>query len=189
MINSYADYQRYLEADRLALGKADTFIERLKDEVWAFQRALRKVEYLTNCKANRFRRLLARYRYRTLGIRLGFTIPINVCGPGLSIAHMGTIVISNAAKIGANCRIHVCVNVGTQAGSSDQAPTIGDNCYLGPGAKLFGKITIGPNTMIGANAVVNKSFPDGNVTLGGIPAKIISLKHSPAVREKLAIAA
>jgi serine O-acetyltransferase len=70
------------------------------------------------------------------------------------------------------------VNIGTEAGKADAAPTIGDNCYLGPGAKIFGPITIGPSTVVGANAVVNKSFPEGNQTLGGIPAKKISDKSS-----------
>ena len=45
--------------------------------------------------------------------------------------------------------------------------------YIGPGAKLYGKITIGNNVAIGANAVVNKSF-GSNITIAGIPAKIIS---------------
>ena len=43
---------------------------------------------------------------------------------------------------------------------------------------MFGKIVIGDNVAIGANAVVNKSFPEGNATLGGIPAKVISQKSS-----------
>lgn len=45
--------------------------------------------------------------------------------------------------------------------------------YIGPGAKLYGGITIGSDVTIGANAVVNKLFPS-NVILAGIPAKIIS---------------
>lgn len=49
---------------------------------------------------------------------------------------------------------------------SDNAPIIRDNVYIGPGAKLFGKIKIGNNVAIGANAVVNKDVPD-NVTIGG----------------------
>jgi serine O-acetyltransferase len=70
------------------------------------------------------------------------------------------------------------VNIGTEAGKSKAAPTVGDNCYIGPGAKIFGEINIGPNTVIGANAVVNKSFPEGNQTIAGIPAKVISQKGS-----------
>jgi serine O-acetyltransferase len=102
----------------------------------------------------------------------------NTFGPGLSIAHRGNIVVNGGARIGANCRIHVGVNIGTEAGKADAAPTIGDNCYIGPGAKIFGPIMIGPNTVIGANAVVNKSYPEGNQTLGGIPAQAISNKSS-----------
>lgn len=178
MISSYGDYVRYLEADRIAQSKPDTLRARLADDVWRYQRALRRLEYLTNCGGNRFLRLWARYRHKKLGLKLGFTIPPNTCGPGLSLAHYGTIVINPGAKIGANCRIHVCVNIGTAAGFRDKAPTIGDNCYIGPGAKLFGPISIGPNTVIGANAVVNKSFLMGGVTIGGIPARVISEKSS-----------
>ena len=43
--------------------------------------------------------------------------------------------------------------------------------------KIFGGITIGDNVTIGANAVVNKDVPS-NVTVAGIPAKIISEKDS-----------
>jgi serine O-acetyltransferase len=114
---------------------------------------------------------------RYLGIKLGFTIPPNVFGPGLSIAHPGTIVVNPDARIGANCRLHVCVNIGTQAGEHSAVPALGDNCYIGPGAKLFGSINIGNNVVIAANAVVNKNFPD-NVTIGGVPAKVISQKSS-----------
>jgi len=49
--------------------------------------------------------------------------------------------------------------------------------YIGLGAKLFGNISIGNNVAIGANAVVNSYIPD-NVTVGRIPAKIISSKIS-----------
>lgn len=104
---------------------------------------------------------------------LGFTIPINTCGAGLSIAHVGTIVINGKVRIGENCRIHVCVNIGASAQNSHAVPVIGDNCYIGPGAKLYGDIQLGNNVAIGANAVVNKSF-EGNCILAGIPAKVIS---------------
>ena len=52
-------------------------------------------------------------------------------------------------------------------------PTIGDNVYIGPGAKIFGKISIGNNVKIGANAVVLKDAPD-NAILVGIPARNIA---------------
>jgi serine O-acetyltransferase len=108
-----------------------------------------------------------------LATKLGLTVPKNVFGPGLCMVHYGTIVVSPQAKVGANCRIHPSTSIGDYNGS----PTIGDNVYIGPGAKIFGNIKIGNNVAIGANAVVNKNIPH-NVTIGGIPAKIISDKSS-----------
>ena len=70
------------------------------------------------------------------------------------------------------------MNIGTKAGFGDLAPTIGDNCYIGPGAKLFGDIVVGNNVAIGANAVVNKSFRENDITVAGVPAKVISHKGS-----------
>ena len=55
-------------------------------------------------------------------------------------------------------------------GEKRGCPIIGDNVYIAPGAKLFGKIKIGNNVKIGANAVVYKDIPDGAtvVSLGEI---------------------
>jgi serine O-acetyltransferase len=91
----------------------------------------------------------------------------------LCIVHYGTIVVNSRAKIGENCRIHPSTSIGEYNG----IPTIGNNVYIGPGVKIFGGITIGNNVAIGANSVVNSNVPD-NVTIVGIPAKIISSKSS-----------
>ena len=177
MIRSYQDYRFYLEADRIASGLENTLRNRLRDEVWAFQRKLRRAEYLINCRKHPLRRWLASYLCKRLGRKLGFTIPVNVFGPGLAIAHAGTIVINSKVRIGANCRIHVCVNIGANAGE-DGVPIIGDNCYIGPGAIIFGDVQLGDDLAIGANSVVNKSFPLGNMTIAGAPARKISDKTS-----------
>ena len=179
MIKSYKDYLNYVEADRISSGMKNTIRNFLFEDVWAFQRKMRKLEYITNCQRNIILRLITAFQYRRLGRKLGFEIPINVFGPGLAIAHPGTIVINSATRIGANCKLHVCVNIGT-SGGDDCAPRIGNNCYIGPGAKIFGCIQLGDNIAIGANAVVNKSFPEGNMTIGGVPAKKISNKTSEA---------
>ena len=55
--------------------------------------------------------------------------------------------------------------------------TYGNNVYIGPGAKIIGSIKIGNNSVIGANAVVTNDVPEG-VTVGGIPARIISENDS-----------
>lgn len=178
MIHSKADYLAHLEADRVALDLEHSWRNWLVDDIWRFQRSLRRLEYLHNCDRNWLLRKWAAFRFGRLSTRLGFSIPINVFGPGLSIAHRGTIVVNANARVGANCRLHVCVNIGAGAGAGGQAPKIGDNCYIAPGVKIFGQIVIGNGTAIGANAVVNKSFPEGGVTLGGVPAKVISNKSS-----------
>jgi serine O-acetyltransferase len=181
MIESKKDYLYYLERDRLALVQSRKTPRLLTDEVWRFQRLLRKLEYYTNCRKSRLWQLPALFlklRFRRLSIRLGFDIPCNVFGPGLSIAHYGSIVVNGAARIGANCRIHSGVNIGTKAGHTFLAPKIGDNVYIGPGAKIFGPIEIADGVAIGANAVVNKSFTEPNITIAGVPAKKISDKGS-----------
>lgn len=178
MIRSKADFLAHLEADRIAL-RREKSIHMLYDEVWKFQRLLRRMEYMMNCRRDRgiLGRIAYKYwslRFHYQSVRCGFDIPPNVFGPGLSIAHRGTIVVHPDALIGANCRIHVDVVIGTRPGPKDLVPTLGDNVYIGPGAKIFGDIIIGENTAIGANSVVNHSFPEGNCTIAGAPARKIS---------------
>ena len=174
MIQSKEDYYRYIHADQIALGRGHKygFKDWLMDDIWTFERLLRKVEYYNNCKKNIWFGLVRRfmyYRLHKMAVRMSFSIPINTFGEGLSIAHYGPIVVNVKSKIGKNCRIHVGVNIG-EGGPNATSHIIGDNCYLGPGAKLFGGIVLGNNIKVGANAVVNKSFPDGNCTLVGVPA-------------------
>lgn len=182
MILSKQDYLNYLEADRIALGrKKAKLLDKLlrsiaPDYIWTFQRLLRKLEYHKNVKNsgyyNKLAYLYLKLKFRKLSVRLSFTIPENVFGPGLAIAHYGTIVVNEHAKVGANCRIHVGTNIGA-SGGTDKGPQIGDNVYLAPGVKILGDIKIPNNTAIGANSVVTKSFEEENMMIAGIPAKII----------------
>lgn len=177
-IESKADLRVFLDADLRSLGVLNRRNWFLINEIVAFQVRLRRLEYAINCSRNPITVFLQRFLYRRISIKLGISISPNTIGPGLSIAHRGTIVVNGGAQIGANCRIHTGVNIGTEAGKADAAPVIGENCYIGPGAKIFGPIQIGSNSVIGANAVVNKSFPEGGQTIAGVPAEIISSKSS-----------
>jgi serine O-acetyltransferase len=111
-------------------------------------------------------------------IKLGFFIPPNCFGAGLSIVHIGSILVHNRARIGVNCRINVDTVIAVNEDSADKAPIIGDNVYIGSGAKIFGDITIADGITIGANSVVNESFTEPNVTIAGNPAKTIRHKGS-----------
>jgi len=97
----------------------------------------------------------------------GIEIPRSATiGEGFYIGHYGGITISPNAKIGKNCNISQLVTIGVSGqGDKRGAPTIGDNVYIAPGAKLFGKITIGNNVKIGANAVVHKDIPDNAIVV------------------------
>ncbi len=180
MIKSKVDLKEYLEADKKNLGRNKNR-PSMFDTIWKFEIALRKLEYYTNVHKNPMLRLVKCYwkiKYKILECMCGFKIPINVFGKGLSIAHQGTIIVNPCTKIGENCRIHVGVNIGTAAGSSKLVPTIGNNVYIAPGAKIFGDIKIANGIAIGANAVVCKDFLEENITIAGVPAKKISQKGS-----------
>lgn len=178
MISDKASYKYYLTRDLQAYGLEKlTIYSYLRMDSVRYLRRLRKIEYLHNVKRrNPFYNLILfclEFINHRLAVKLGFTVPKNVFGEGLCLVHHGTIVVSHMAKVGKNCRMHPSTCIGEHNG----APTIGDNVYIGPGAKIYGAIHIGNNVAIGANAVVNKDVPD-NVTVGGIPAKIISNKSS-----------
>jgi serine O-acetyltransferase len=179
-IQSKAEYRMYLRADLAAHGFSHwRWWMRFKYDIMTWQRLLRKTEYRINCRPGVLWRpfvLWTRWRYRQRSIRLGFEIPPNVFGPGLVVMHWGGIVVNPRARVGANCRIHAGASIGEE---KDEVPILGDNVYIGPGAKIFGDIRLGNNVRIGANAVVNKSWPDG-VTLVGIPARPVGGGPLPA---------
>ena len=98
MIQSKADYLYYIECDRVALR-----IKRRKPrwfgyEERKYQRLLRKLEYYTNCKHRNPLKYFYRYLLHKASVRYGVRIPINVCGPGLSIAHIGPIIINHKSQ-------------------------------------------------------------------------------------------
>lgn len=121
-----------------------------------------------------------KYIHYKMGVKLGFDIPPNTCGPGLRINHYGYIIINPGVRIGEWCDIHQGVNIGTDF--SGGVPKLGDNVWIGPGAKLYGDIVIGNKCAIGANAVVNKSFPEERITIAGVPARKVSSKGNAYLR-------
>lgn len=180
MISSFPEYKFYLERDRIAsqIPPFDTLSSKIKNllfpnEQLRFLKALRFLEYSENVNKGKLGTIIwlfAKIRFRKISIKYGYSIPINVFGPGLSLPHRGNIIINPNTQIGENCRIHVGVNIGAHKG---KAPKIGNNVYIGPGAKIFGDIYIADNISIGTNATVNKTFVETNVILAGTPAKIV----------------
>jgi serine O-acetyltransferase len=88
------------------------------------------------------------------------------------------IFISHGAKIGKNCIIFHHVTIGSNRlldSKSKGVPTIGNDCYIGAGAKIIGNVKIGNNCRIGANCVVSKDMPDSSVAVL-TPTKTIQKK-------------
>ena len=98
-------------------------------------------------------------------------------GKGFYIGHWGSIVV-NAASLGENVNVIQTCTIGVAyRGEHGGIPTIGDNVYIGAGARIFGGITIGNDVAIGVNSVVTRDVPEHSVVVG-TPAKVVSQNGS-----------
>jgi serine O-acetyltransferase len=168
----FTDQQAAIDAD----------VERWADLLWVKDRSrmlprllyafheFRSVYYYRLSRGNPTGALLARLARLVWqgveGADLGGTPEI---GPGLFISH-GQATILSAERIGANLQVHQGVTVGWDY-QGDRRPIIGDDVFIGAGAKVLGAITVGDGARIGANAVVVCDVPAG-ATAVGIPARI-----------------
>ena len=110
--------------------------------------------------------------YKLVQVVAGIELPCEVeVGRNFVIDHSGGIVVSGYARFGNDCRIRTGVVVGLARVDDPCAPQIGDNVDIGAGAKVLGRITIGNNVLIGANAVVVRDVPDDSIAVG-VPASI-----------------
>lgn len=121
--------------------------------------------------------LLRLYRHylRHSQTRLGVYLPPEVTiGPGFLIGHVFATVITPAAVLGRNVKLSGSVTIGNQnSGTSRGAPVLGNGVFVAPGVRIIGRHHVGNGAIISANAVVTQDVP-ANVTVGGIPAKVIS---------------
>lgn len=96
-------------------------------------------------------------------------------GPPCFPHGMRGIFVSRTARVGRNCVIFHQVTIGSNSlpdSGGLGAPRIGDDCYLGAGAKIIGGVTLGRGVRVGANAVVVESVPDNSVVVAGKPIVI-----------------
>ncbi|WP_066627093.1 serine O-acetyltransferase [Labilibacter marinus] len=178
MILSKEELRKYLLEDSRRFETIPSLKDKiLHNEVWyiyKYQCQLRFVEFYKNTGKSKLLFLYHFFRYKRLGFKLRFTIYPNTIGPGLRIFHTGDFVhVKKCCKIGKNCTLLPGVVIGNKNINDDGSwVTVGDNCYFGLGAKIFGEVKIGNNVVIGANSVVVKDIPD-NCVVSGIPAVII----------------
>ncbi len=94
--------------------------------------------------------------------------PTTKVGPGLFLEHLGNIVVNGRAVIGKNCNLGHGVTIGqSNRGARQGTPQIGDNVFIGPGAKIIGGIKLGDNVAVGVNCVVVRDVPDDAVIVAG----------------------
>lgn len=93
-------------------------------------------------------------------------------GGGTILAYGGVgVVIHKNAVIGKNCVIESNVTIGGR-NNLPGVPVIGDNVFIGTGARILGNIHIGSGSIIGANAVVLHDVPE-RCSVAGVPARIL----------------
>lgn len=93
-------------------------------------------------------------------------------GPGLVILHSFGTVINSSVRAGRNLVLEHGVTIGAEKGRS---PVLGDNVFIGAGAKVLGGVRVGSDVKIGANAVVVTDLPDG-ATAVGVPARVVRVR-------------
>lgn len=142
------------------------YIRRIENYLlYSYQKRLRKTEYYFNTN-KKIRYLFSSQKLRKLEYKYQIHIPLNCCDKGLWITHIGPILINGKTKCGTNLRININTGL-TNNGVSQEAPILGDNVTIGIGSII-----------LGANSTVTKDFKEGNYTIAGSPAKIISYKTS-----------
>jgi len=111
---------------------------------------------------------------RVPGVEINSTYDL---GKGIRISHPRDVVIGAGARVGNNVTIYNGVTLGAKqlakehedASSSTRYPSIEDGVVIFPGARIVGGVVIGKNSIVGANAVVLRSFADNSI-IAGIPA-------------------
>lgn len=179
MISNKKDLLYYIKEDSKFYPKRNFInlyiLQNSKALISQYLYFMRRAEYAAMCWGGGVRRLALvyyHYRMRQLSWKLGFQFVEGVFGPGVHIFAYGTIIVNPGARIGKNCTIYPGVTIGGR--SFDGCPVIGDNVFIGLGAKVIGKVIVGNNVIIAPNAVVTHDIPD-NAIVGGVPAKIIKI--------------
>ncbi len=187
IINSKEKLQSVIEFEKnIYLPKEKDSLESklrnpFKNKTYKYLKALRKYEYLCfkrdNTKNIFFSKIysirikLLDMKIKKLGLELKIEITPNSVGQGLRICHPNVII---NGFVGENCTFHGNNVLGNKAtGEKNKVPHIGSNVDVGIGAMIIGDVTIADDCVIGAGAVVTKSFTIPGSVIAGVPAKLI----------------
>lgn len=172
-IRTKKELKFYILADRMMNRGCFKYslVRRLKnllspDYIMDYLEEMRKLSYYREMGGARLLALYHHYKYRKLGLLLGFSIGHNCFGYGLVIPHYGTIVVGSSNRIGNYAVLHTSTCI------TDNSKVIGNGLFLSTGAKMTSTLKLGDFISVGANSVVNQSFAS-NLMIAGAPAKEI----------------
>ncbi|HZK79889.1 MAG TPA: hypothetical protein VFC46_02455 [Humisphaera sp.] len=97
-------------------------------------------------------------------------------GPGFVLIHSTGVVINGGVEGGCNIYIEHQVTIGAERRRN---PRIGNNVFIGAGAKVIGSVFVGDGARVGANAVVVHDVP-AHATVVGIPASVVRQRELPS---------
>ena len=139
---------------------------------WQFYRDLRSDKSASGL-SRRVAKIKSRYyekkknifSYRS-GVEIGAQCQI---GKNCDIWHSGVVINGD---VGDNCTFHGNNIIGNKGkGKETQNPKIGNGVDIGANAVIIGDVTIADNCIIGAGAVVTKSFPEPGSIIVGVPGR------------------
>jgi len=99
------------------------------------------------------------------GLKLGYKSDI---GAFCYINAKNGVIIEDRVQIGSHCSIYTISTIDNKEGSVH----LKENCKIGSHSTVMPNVTIGKNSIVGANSLVLTNIPD-NVVAFGTPAKVI----------------
>ena len=188
VIRTKRDLNDMLKVDKNScFGKDKVTIEDhlrkpFKSVLYRFFRYFRIMDFYIyrrdNCKnifISKLYSLLIKYcdiRKNHYGLKIGVEMLSGNIADNIRICHPNVILNGN---IGAGCVFHGNNVIGNKrSGAKDDIPVLGKNVDVGIGAMVIGNVRIADDCIIGAGAVVTKSFDVPGSVIAGVPARIIN---------------
>lgn len=173
---------------KLYLGEDKARIKQMKNShnrryiIWKYLVYFRKCQFWKGIRedkqASRFRRHLAKILFRYYDCkrnlysdRCGVEICLNAhIGSGIDIWHGGIVINGSLGS----CILHGNnINGNKGKGRENECPRIGNHVDIGAGVIIIGDVKIADGCVIGAGAVVTRSFHEERSVLAGVPAKTL----------------
>lgn len=188
VIRTKRELNELLKSDKICcFGKSKATIEDylrkpFKSVLYRFFRYFRIMDFCIyrrdNCKnilISKLYSLLIKYcdiRKNHYGLKIGVEMLSGNIADNIRICHPNVILNGN---IGTGCVFHGNNVVGNKrSGAKGETPVLGKNVDVGIGAMVIGNVRIADNCIIGAGAVVTKSFDVPGSVIAGVPARIIN---------------